>query len=228
DIRYALFSGEISAFGVGKESIHLSLQFSRPLKPSDIKIGFIQIQKTLDQKSVIFGKTISCSSRATITPQQSVSVKLVLQEVSCALGRRQVPGFSQHLEAFGEPGNHESIPRCNDFIIEMRPWSLISYGLEFLSSCRNQSRNFNLASSGQLRHDFKIILQVKNVLSGEFTMRIAGAENIACSLDSIHPTKDQRFIHRQHTINFLLTPNVEGPLSFLRCTLYRKTVGILC
>src|ERR1700676_1692973 len=50
DIDGAFFGAEIAALGVSKKSIHLNLQFARPLKPANIKISFVQIQEPLDQE----------------------------------------------------------------------------------------------------------------------------------------------------------------------------------
>src|SRR5580704_4119869 len=102
DIDSALFGAEISTFWIGKKCVHLLLQFPGPLKPADIKISFVEVQKTLDQERIIFGKTIGGTGRPAVTSQQSALIQRGLHKGAGALGGNQITLVSHRLESLGE------------------------------------------------------------------------------------------------------------------------------
>src|SRR6516164_9010572 len=102
NIRRSLLSAEITAFCIGKQSIHLYLQFPSPLKPVHIEIGFVKVQQTLNQERIVLGKAVGRPGPLPIAAKQSSSVQILLQESGSLLGSPQIGRLLEDLKRPGK------------------------------------------------------------------------------------------------------------------------------
>ena len=103
---------------VPKYLVLLCLKRPRPGNPRPVEVGFIQAQKAGYEVGVVIEvRVVSCLAVPVAADQGAVLNQAAFDESSRPLRRFQIPLLAEDLIRLGHGGDHEPVPRGQDFIV---------------------------------------------------------------------------------------------------------------
>ena len=112
-----------AALLVEKQAVLGLLQFNGELQPFDVEGSSVKIEQSLYDECVIVGKPFDFASAISITAKQCFLRLIPKMRANKSRGSRRafkVTRFIEYLRRTRVGRDHEAIPRCDDFVVEMR------------------------------------------------------------------------------------------------------------
>src|SRR4029077_6061833 len=133
---------------VEEEAILRRLQVARELQPFDIERCFVEIEQTLNNERVIVSESFDIASALPVTTIQNLArwiVQLCPHKICGTRCDLEITRLVQHLSSARVCGDHQAVPRGNDFVIQMWARTLCANHKQFLARLGERFGNLRFA-----------------------------------------------------------------------------------
>ena len=228
---------EPSAAGfIPKELVLAILQVDRPGQPLGRWIGLEQLENPEDEVRVVLGVRLDAGlalAKAAQEGPRSLVPHARADECRRTLRRDDIGGAvlaASLLDPAG-PGkrrNHQTVPGCQDLVVEVRTRPLEPRGKHRQPCARHDVFHLRLADAEPIGHILERVRHVQNVLADELLLRIDGGVAL---ISHTEPLLDDAAVRTEELVQLSGGPQIERAFRLVSVIgsgcLGRNTVGIL-